>query len=81
MILRCLIAAVFSLISGVGVASVPLAATLEDLVRGADHILVGRVVAVDMLDASGRLVPDETQGTGPGLGNTIVGSDLIENIY
>lgn len=71
MILHCLIAAVFFLTSGVGMASVPLAATLEDLVRGADHILVGRVVVVDMVDALGRLIADEAQGTGPGLGNTI----------
>jgi hypothetical protein len=52
-------------------ASLPLQASLDDLVCGADHILVGRVVGVDMIDGHGRQVRDPDARTGPGLKNTI----------
>lgn len=53
------------------IASIPLEASLSDLACGADHVLVGRVVEVDMVNAKGRLVRDKRARTGPGLKNTI----------
>ena len=53
------------------VASIPIPASLEQLACSADHILMGRVVAVDMIDAQGRDIPDASQGTGPGTKNKI----------
>jgi hypothetical protein len=41
------------------------------MAEGADHILVGRVTGVDMVDGRGRPVTDEGARTGPGLDNTI----------
>jgi hypothetical protein len=52
-------------------ASLPLEASLRDLACGADHVLVGRVVAVDMRNSRGRPVRNEEARTGPGLKNTI----------
>jgi hypothetical protein len=69
--MRMLAALLLFLRAGFGIASVPLQASLDDLARGADHILVGRVVGVDMIDAEGRQRHDDADRTGPGLGNTI----------
>jgi len=44
---------------------------LRDLACGADHVLVGRVIAVGMIDSRGRAVRNEKARTGPGLKNTI----------
>lgn len=52
-------------------ASVPLEASLRDLACGADHVFVGRVVGVDMIDAKGRSISDERAMTGPGESTTI----------
>lgn len=52
-------------------ASQPLEASLSDLACGAEHIFVGRVVGVDMVDGKGRQVRNRTAVTGPGLTNTI----------
>ena len=52
-------------------AGVPLQATLEEMAKSADHILAGRVIAVDMVDAEGAQISDRAARTGPGLTNTI----------
>jgi len=52
-------------------ASSPLEASLRELSCGADHVLVGRVVGVDMIDAKRRPIHDDAAGTGPGSKNTI----------
>lgn len=44
---------------------------LSELVSDADHILVGKVVHVDMIDSSKSLITDTNAITGPGLYNTI----------
>lgn len=54
-----------------GRASLPLDASLPDLACGADHILVGRVVGVDMVDGMGRAIRDAAARTGPGSKNQI----------
>jgi hypothetical protein len=52
-------------------ASVPLVATLDEMAKGADHILIGRVIGVDMIDANGVQITKRNELTGPGLSNTI----------
>ena len=52
-------------------AGFPFEATLEEMAQGADHILVGRVTGVDMIDGRGKPVLDMEARTGPGLKNTI----------
>jgi hypothetical protein len=52
-------------------ASLPLEASLRDLACGADHVFVGRVVGVDMINSRGRPVRNPEARTGPGLTNTI----------
>jgi len=59
------------LCSIVVLASVPIPTNIEELAKGADHILVGHVVGVDMVDKRGRQIEDENARTGPGLENTI----------
>lgn len=44
---------------------------LTNLVSEADHILVGTVEKVDMLDAKGNLVMNDTARTGPGSENQL----------
>ncbi len=52
-------------------ASFPLEATLAQMVQGADHILTGTVVGVDMIDKDGKILSDPRAMTGPGLKNVI----------
>ena len=59
------------LASPVAIASLPLEASLRDLACGADHVFVGRVVGVDMVNGRGKVIRDPDARTGPGLTNTI----------
>lgn len=52
-------------------ASLPLEASLSDLACGADHVFVGRVVGVDMVNSRGKAVRNPEARTGPGQTNTI----------
>lgn len=72
MFLRVLAAVIMAtLISFHARASQPLEASLSDLACQADHIFVGRVVGVDMVNGKDRLVRDRGAMTGPGSPNTI----------
>lgn len=55
----------------IAMAGFPFEATLEEMAHEADHILVGRVAGVDMMDGQGKPVEDPQARTGPGLDNTI----------
>jgi hypothetical protein len=46
-------------------------ATVEERAAAADHVLVGRVVDVEMINRRGRRVTDPEAMTGPNLSNTI----------
>ena len=59
------------LCSAVALASIPIRTTIHELAKGADHILVGHVVGVDMVDERGKEIKDEKGRPGPGLKNTI----------
>lgn len=61
------------------VALAPLAAlcglpsqmTLSDMATEADHVLVGHVIGVDMVDGNGHPIADSHAQTGPDLNNVI----------
>ena len=59
------------LLPTVALAGFPFEATLEEMATGADHILVGRVTGVDMIDGKGRQITDPEARTGPSLENQI----------
>lgn len=52
-------------------AGLPFEATLEEMAVGADHIFVGRVTGVDMIDGEGKQITNPKARTGPGLRNQI----------
>lgn len=52
-------------------ASFPLQATLKEMATSADHILIGTVVGVDMVDGDGMAIDKPAARTGPGLANVI----------
>jgi hypothetical protein len=60
-----------ALVPAIATAGFPLEATLEEMAQQADHILIGRVVGVDMVDGQGKPVADPSARTGPSLDNTI----------
>jgi hypothetical protein len=53
-----------------GATSVP-PRSLTDLVADADHVVIGKVTVVDMVDGKGVQVTNSMSRTGPGLHNTI----------
>ncbi|HEU4888849.1 MAG TPA: hypothetical protein VFV49_13265 [Thermoanaerobaculia bacterium] len=69
--MKAVVALAVVLYSPLAFASLPIPTTLKELAQCADHILVGHVVAVDMIDGSGRQIEDKNARTGPGLKNTI----------
>lgn len=52
-------------------ASLPLDVSTDELVKHSDHMLVGHVVNVDMIDGRGREIKDLEARTGPGSDNKI----------
>jgi hypothetical protein len=48
-------------------ATLPVEISLEQMVMQADHLLVGHVTGVDMVDDEGRVITDPEARTGPGL--------------
>ena len=52
-------------------SSLPLEVSLEKLVENSDHLLVGHVVGVEMMDDKGNALVDLEAMTGPEIGNTI----------
>ncbi|MGQ3051901.1 MAG: hypothetical protein ACT6S0_08965 [Roseateles sp.] len=69
--MRRILLTVLSLLPAVALAGFPFEATLEEMATGADHVLIGRVTGVDMVDGSGRQIRDPEARTGPGLNNQI----------
>lgn len=67
--------------ASLAIASVPLEATLEEMAKSADHILAGRVIGVDMVDAKGAQITDREARTGPGLTNTIRLKISIDEVF
>jgi hypothetical protein len=60
-----------ALIPSFALAGLPFEATLEEMAQQADHVLIGQVVGVDMVDGHGKPITDPEARTGPGLRNTI----------
>jgi hypothetical protein len=55
----------------IALAGFPYQATLKEMAESADHILIGRVTGVDMIDGDGNQITNDKAGTGPGLDNKI----------
>jgi hypothetical protein len=52
-------------------SSVPLEISLEEMAKNSDHLLVGHVIGVDMVDGQGNEITDLNAMTGPGIDNLI----------
>jgi hypothetical protein len=52
-------------------ASLPIKVSDEELIKKTDHILVGRIIGVDMIDANGKQITDPNSSTGPGIKSKI----------
>ncbi|WP_049721428.1 hypothetical protein [Gilvimarinus polysaccharolyticus] len=59
------------LFSALAYSSMPLEVSLEELVENSDHLLVGHVVGVDMIDSKGEEITNLSARTGPGGKNLI----------
>ena len=73
--------ALLALTAGIATASVPLEVTDEQLAAKVDHVLLARVVGVEMTDAKGKKIEDPKAMTGPGTGNTILLAVEIDEVY
>lgn len=69
--MRRLAMALATMLPAAALASLPLEMSLTEMATEADHVLVGYVVDVDMVDESGNSVLDEEARTGPGLNKII----------
>ena len=69
--MRRLLLALLILLPVTAFAGFPFEATLDEMAVGADHILIGRVTGVGMIDGAGKPVTDPEARTGPGLRNQI----------
>lgn len=58
-------------LTGSAYASLPIQVSEEELIKNTDHLIIGRVVGVDMVNANGKEISDLKARTGPGLTNTI----------
>lgn len=54
---------------GLALATSVLPKPLEEMVREADHVVVAKIVSVDMVDGRGRPLTQRNARTGPGLPN------------
>lgn len=61
--------------------SLPIQTTLKELAHGADHLLVGTVVEVDMVNERGILVLDPGAVTGPRLHMQIRLHIRVDKLY
>lgn len=66
-------------------ASVPLKPDDEQLAAKTDHVLIGRVIGVDMINDKGKQVTDDRAMTGPGSKNIIrlkikIDETLVTNV-
>ena len=69
--MRRILLAILAILPAIALAGFPFDASLEEMATSADHILVGRVTGVDMIDGSGKQVTALEARTGPGLKNQI----------
>jgi hypothetical protein len=69
--MKRILSAFLALSPATAIAGFPFEATLEEMATSADHVLVGRVTGVDMIDGAGRPIESPEARTGPGLTNEI----------
>jgi hypothetical protein len=71
MFMRKYIVLLLCLISNYVFASFPLEVSDEALIKKTDHVLIGRLVGVDMIDGNGKQIYDLKAKTGPKSQNNI----------
>jgi len=59
------------LFTALAYSSLPVQVSIEKLVENSDHLLIGRVVGVDMIDGKGEEITDPSARTSPGSKNLI----------
>ncbi len=59
------------LVSAAAHSSLPIKVSDEELVKNTDHMIIGRVVGVEMIDKNGKKITDVEARTGPSLTNII----------
>ena len=59
------------LFTALAYSSLPVQVSLEKLVENSDHLLIGHVVGVDMIDGKGEEITDPSARTSPGSKNLI----------
>ena len=62
---RILMVLLAVLIPSTSFAGLPFKATLEEMAEGADHILIGRIIGVDMINSRGEAVLDRESSDWP----------------
>jgi hypothetical protein len=62
---------VLSLITFLAKATLPVKVSDEELINKSDHILVARIVGVEMIDSDGNQILDPNAMIGPGSSNVI----------
>ena len=69
--MKALLVLLFFALPGMCMATSVMPKSLTNLVEDADHVVVGTVERIDMIDENGNEVTDDDARTGPGLKNTI----------
>ncbi|WP_020558108.1 hypothetical protein [Thiofilum flexile] len=69
--MKYLIICLLLVMNTIASASLPIRVSDEKLIQNTDHLIIGRVVGVDMIDKSGKAITNPNTRTGPGLTNTI----------
>lgn len=69
--MRRILLALLLAVPAIAIAGFPFEATLEEMATSSDHVLIGRITGVDMIDGDGNQVSDPEARTGPGLNNQI----------
>jgi hypothetical protein len=59
------------LLSTIALATLPPDVSQEKLLANTDHVLIGRLIRIDMVNGDGEEIMDPSARTGPGLRNTI----------
>jgi len=69
--MKTLLTILFTILPLCSYSSTPLEVSMEELVKNSDHLLVGHVIGVDMIDGRGNEITDLDAMTGPGIDNLI----------
>lgn len=69
--MKYLVASVLFFLSGIVCASLPIKVSEDELIKNTDHLIIGHVIGVEMIDSKGKEIDDLEARTGPGSTDTI----------